>query len=115
MGRHDLAGQRAFAQGEPVFALPTALQALRLAGPDAFALLSALTTLPPGALAAKGQSAAPGGRPPAASSPNLARGATGRPAPSRPPAIEGAVGAAGAVGAVGAAGAAGAVGAVGAA
>ncbi|MDR1187563.1 MAG: hypothetical protein LBK95_08925 [Bifidobacteriaceae bacterium] len=45
MGRYDLADQRAFAAGEPVFALSDAVGAVRLSGVDALKLLRALTTL----------------------------------------------------------------------
>ncbi|MDR3359404.1 MAG: hypothetical protein LBO20_01845 [Bifidobacteriaceae bacterium] len=50
MGRLDLADQRAFAAGERVFALADSVHAVSLTGPDALALVSALTTLPPGAV-----------------------------------------------------------------
>ncbi|MDR2252824.1 MAG: tRNA-modifying protein YgfZ [Bifidobacteriaceae bacterium] len=48
MGRHDFADQRAFARGENVYAMPDAVRFVSLAGPDALALVAALTTLPPG-------------------------------------------------------------------
>jgi folate-binding protein YgfZ len=47
VGRYDLADQRAFAEGQPVFALPDAVGVVTLTGPDALRLVSALTTLPP--------------------------------------------------------------------
>ncbi|MDR0625971.1 MAG: hypothetical protein LBG11_01715 [Bifidobacteriaceae bacterium] len=47
MGRYDLADQRSFATGEPVFCLAPEVGVVGLKGPDALALLSALTTLPP--------------------------------------------------------------------
>ncbi|MDR1635297.1 MAG: hypothetical protein LBS27_10355 [Bifidobacteriaceae bacterium] len=48
MARHDLAGQRAFDGGEPVYALSDAVGVVSLQGPDSLRLLSALTTVPPG-------------------------------------------------------------------
>ncbi|MDR2373045.1 MAG: tRNA-modifying protein YgfZ [Bifidobacteriaceae bacterium] len=61
MGRHDLADQRAFAGGEKVFALSDAVRLVRVIGPDALKLVSALTTLPPGLGPPPGEALGAGG------------------------------------------------------
>ncbi|MDR1442357.1 MAG: hypothetical protein LBJ02_08235 [Bifidobacteriaceae bacterium] len=58
MGRFDLADQRAFASGQPVFAVPDAAGLVKISGPDSVRLLSALTTLPPDRAPAPGGSEA---------------------------------------------------------